>query len=161
MVGSLLLLLPQQHIPGDWWWCALSLPTHFVGRTFILGSTWYTKKGPFSCCITFFSKKCITWRLGRTSRSRSILTTPTYPLLTAMCSAVCLLLFRALRSARCLESNSMTAGSSPKAAWCTARSPSLSSISSSPVARSKTRITWGNVELSKAAAFLAYIYFYY
>ena len=67
-----------------------------------------------------------TWRLGWHPSSRSVLTTPTWPLLTAMCSAVWRRLLRAFRSAPVCDSSSITDGSSPKAAWCTARSPSLS-----------------------------------
>jgi len=43
-----------------------------------------------------------------------------------MCSAVCRRLLRAFRSAPACASSSITPGSSPNAAWCTARSPSLS-----------------------------------
>lgn len=49
-----------------------------------------------------------------------------WPLLTPMCKGVWRRLLRAFKSAPPLWSISITAGSSPKAAWCTARSPSLS-----------------------------------
>lgn len=71
-------------------------------------------------------KPVSTCRLGWHPRSRRVLTTPMWPLLTPMCSGVCLRLLRALRSAPPRCSCSMTLGSSPKAAWWTARSPSLS-----------------------------------
>ena len=50
-------------------------------------------------------------------------------------------LFLAFRSERWRDKRSMTAGSSPNAAWWTPRSPSLSSISNSAVALKSTRIT--------------------
>lgn len=67
-----------------------------------------------------------TWRLGWQPKSSRVLTTCRWPLLTAMCNGVCLRLFLAFKSAPPLCSTSMTEPSSPKAAWCTARSPSLS-----------------------------------
>lgn len=70
----------------------------------------------------------LTCKLGWHESSSSVLTTPTWPLLTAICSAVWRRLLRAFRSAPLCASTSITAGSSPKAAWCTARSPSLSWI---------------------------------
>lgn len=69
-----------------------------------------------------------TWRLGWQPKSRRVLTTCKWPLLTAMCNGVCLRLFLAFKSAPPLCSTSMTEPSSPNAAWCTARSPSLSWI---------------------------------
>lgn len=68
----------------------------------------------------------LAWRLGWQPRSRRTLTTPMWPLLTPICSGVCLRLLRAFRSAPPRCSSRITSGSSPKAAWCTARSPSLS-----------------------------------
>ncbi len=85
-----------------------------------------------------------TCKLGWHSRSRSTLTTPMWPLLTPMCSGVWRRLFLALRSPPPRCSSSMTAGSSPKAAWCTARSPSLSCGSSfhSIIMTSTNTQTW-------------------
>ena len=68
----------------------------------------------------------LTWRLGWQSFSSSVCTRLYRPLLTAMCSAVWRRLLRAFGSAPAWISCTMTAGSSPWAAWCTARSPSLS-----------------------------------
>lgn len=67
-----------------------------------------------------------TWRLGWQPKSSRVLTTCKWPLLTAICNGVCRLLFLAFKSAPPLCSTSMTEPSSPKAAWCTALSPSLS-----------------------------------
>jgi len=85
---------------------------------------------PYSLCESSsgsaHTKNKLTWSDGWQPNSRIVLTTPTCPLLTAIWRAVWRLLLRALRSAPAAASNSITAGSSPKAAWCTARSPSLS-----------------------------------
>lgn len=67
-----------------------------------------------------------TWRLGWPPSSRSIFTTPTWPLFTATWRGVCRRLLRALRSAAELARIWTTPGSSPYAAWWIARSPSLS-----------------------------------
>ena len=67
-----------------------------------------------------------TWRLGWQPRSRRTLTTPICPLLTPMCNGVWRRLLRALRSAPPRCNTFITSGSSPNAAWWTARSPSLS-----------------------------------
>lgn len=78
-------------------------------------------------CTDFLGEpKINTCRLGWQPKSRSVLTTCKWPLLTAMCNGVCLRLFLAFKSAPPLCSTSMTEPSSPNAAWCTARSPSLS-----------------------------------
>ena len=68
----------------------------------------------------------ITCKLGWQPISSRAFTTPIWPLFTPMCSGVCRLLLRAFRSAPPRWSISITVGSSPNAAWWTARSPSLS-----------------------------------
>ena len=67
-----------------------------------------------------------TCKLGWLPRSKRALTTPICPLLTPMCKGVWRRLFLAFKSPPPRCSISITAGSSPKAAWWTARSPSLS-----------------------------------
>ena len=90
-----------------------------MSSLFLLMASWSGVSPSLSC------------RLGWQPSPSSIFTTPTCPLLTAMCSAVCRRLFRAFRSEPAAAITSITHGSSPKAAWCTARSPSLSSSSRS------------------------------
>ena len=75
---------------------------------------------------TGLTTKQLTCKLGWQPSSNNVLTTPIWPLLTPICNGVCLRLFLAFRSAPPLWSCSTTLGSSPKAAWCIALSPSLS-----------------------------------
>ena len=84
----------------------------------------------------------LTWSEGWHCKSKRVFTTPTWPLLTAIWRAVCRRLFLAFRSAPAWANSSITAGSSPKAAWWAARSPSLSSISNSALCRKSVLITW-------------------
>ena len=80
---------------------------------------WKSKRKP---------KRLLTCKLEWQPSSSSDLTTESCPLLTAICSGVCPRQFRGFRSAPAAASSSITALWSPNAAWCTARSPSLSSV---------------------------------
>lgn len=93
------------------------------------------------CKRLWFSIISLTCKLGWHCRSSNIFTTPICPLLTPICKAVCRLLLRAFKSAPACANNCTTDGSSPKAAWWTALSPSLSSISTSAWYLSSTDIT--------------------
>lgn len=88
-----------------------------------------------------------TWRLGWQPKSNSVFTTCKWPLLTAMCNGVCLRLFLALRSAPPRCRTSITEPSSPNAAWCTARSPSLSFITKENSTINKWSTGWTSFPL--------------
>lgn len=77
-------------------------------------------------CQSSLDQGVLACKLGWHPSENRIFTTPAWPLLTATWSGLWRLLFRAFRSAPALISCSSTAGSSPNAAWWTARSPSLS-----------------------------------
>jgi hypothetical protein len=85
-------------------------------------------KYPKSLNLNICELKKHTCKLGWHPISSKAFTTPIWPLLTPICSGVWRRLLRALRSAPPRCKSSITAGSSPKAAWCTALSPSLSCI---------------------------------